>query len=151
MLIPVPYVAVMVALCWTSPHPPSLIAAQMITSNLLCSSWEQVGSKRTWWSCLAGLGRRQVRLNAPNMGQVLEFGPQPAVGLRGSQGRGPGTPAGSFAADCPAVFVRLQATVVCDLVLLYLDAKADVYWKEKFEEVRMGLLQREGVEFCKQI
>ncbi|NXX43825.1 P2RX6 protein, partial [Tricholaema leucomelas] len=26
------------------------------------------------------------------------------------------------------------ATVVCDLVLLYLDAKADVYWKEKFEE-----------------
>ncbi|KFW86722.1 P2X purinoceptor 6, partial [Manacus vitellinus] len=28
------------------------------------------------------------------------------------------------------------ATVVCDLVLLYLDAKADLYWKEKFEEVR---------------
>ncbi|KGL77547.1 P2X purinoceptor 6, partial [Tinamus guttatus] len=27
-------------------------------------------------------------------------------------------------------------TVVCDLVLLYLDAKADFYWKEKFEEVR---------------
>ncbi|NXW60722.1 P2RX6 protein, partial [Eurystomus gularis] len=26
------------------------------------------------------------------------------------------------------------ATVICDLVLLYLDAKADVYWKEKFEE-----------------
>ncbi|NXI41221.1 P2RX6 protein, partial [Galbula dea] len=26
------------------------------------------------------------------------------------------------------------ATVVCDLVLLYLDAKADIYWKEKFEE-----------------
>ncbi|NXO02932.1 P2RX6 protein, partial [Rhinopomastus cyanomelas] len=25
-------------------------------------------------------------------------------------------------------------TVVCDLVLLYLDTKADVYWKEKFEE-----------------
>lgn len=41
--------------------------------------------------------------------------------------------------------------MVCDLVLLYLDAKADVYWKEKFEEVRMGPLQREGVEFCKQI
>lgn len=28
--------------------------------------------------------------------------------------------------------------MVCDLVLLYLDAKADLYWKEKFEEVRMG-------------
>ncbi|XP_075289553.1 P2X purinoceptor 6 [Opisthocomus hoazin] len=27
------------------------------------------------------------------------------------------------------------ATVVCDLVLLYLDAKADFYWKEKFEEI----------------
>ncbi|NWR88985.1 P2RX6 protein, partial [Furnarius figulus] len=26
------------------------------------------------------------------------------------------------------------ATVVCDLVLLYFDAKADLYWKEKFEE-----------------
>ncbi|NWX77242.1 P2RX6 protein, partial [Alca torda] len=26
------------------------------------------------------------------------------------------------------------ATVVCDLVLLYLDVKADFYWKEKFEE-----------------
>ncbi|XP_049661904.1 P2X purinoceptor 6 isoform X3 [Accipiter gentilis] len=49
------------------------------------------------------------------------------------------------------ISVHGQATVVCDLVLLYLDAKADVYWKEKFEEVRMGLLQREGVEFCKQI
>ncbi|KFW65066.1 P2X purinoceptor 6, partial [Pygoscelis adeliae] len=49
---------------------------------------------------------------------------------------GPGTPAGSFTADCPAAFVCLQATVVCDLVLLYLDAKADFYWKEKFEEVR---------------
>jgi len=24
------------------------------------------------------------------------------------------------------------------MVLLYLDAKADLYWKEKFEEVRMG-------------
>uniref|UniRef100_A0A669PBR6 Purinergic receptor P2X 6 n=1 Tax=Phasianus colchicus TaxID=9054 RepID=A0A669PBR6_PHACC len=30
------------------------------------------------------------------------------------------------------------ATMVCDLVLLYLDAKADFYWKEKFEEVRMS-------------
>uniref|UniRef100_A0A8C9F0R6 Purinergic receptor P2X 6 n=1 Tax=Pavo cristatus TaxID=9049 RepID=A0A8C9F0R6_PAVCR len=30
------------------------------------------------------------------------------------------------------------ATMICDLVLLYLDAKADFYWKEKFEEVRMG-------------
>ncbi|NWW82897.1 P2RX6 protein, partial [Climacteris rufus] len=30
------------------------------------------------------------------------------------------------------------ATVICDLVLLYLDAKADLYWKEKFEEVRIG-------------
>ncbi|NXB79833.1 P2RX6 protein, partial [Donacobius atricapilla] len=30
------------------------------------------------------------------------------------------------------------ATMVCDLVLLYLDAKADLYWKEKFEEVRIG-------------
>ncbi|NWY04202.1 P2RX6 protein, partial [Nothoprocta ornata] len=29
-------------------------------------------------------------------------------------------------------------TVVCDLVLLYLDSKADLYWKEKFEEVRTG-------------
>lgn len=29
-----------------------------------------------------------------------------------------------------------QATVVCDLVLLYLDAKADFYWKEKFEEAK---------------
>ncbi|XP_074966304.1 P2X purinoceptor 6 isoform X2 [Phalacrocorax aristotelis] len=28
------------------------------------------------------------------------------------------------------------ATVVCDLVLLYLDAKADFYWKEKFEEAK---------------
>ncbi|XP_027751179.1 P2X purinoceptor 6-like isoform X3 [Empidonax traillii] len=28
------------------------------------------------------------------------------------------------------------ATVVCDLVLLYLDAKADLYWKEKFEEAK---------------
>ncbi|KAM8797546.1 P2X purinoceptor 6 [Eudromia elegans] len=27
-------------------------------------------------------------------------------------------------------------TVVCDLVLLYLDSKADVYWKEKFEEAK---------------
>ncbi|XP_009875680.1 PREDICTED: P2X purinoceptor 6-like, partial [Apaloderma vittatum] len=32
------------------------------------------------------------------------------------------------------ISVHGQATVVCDLVLLYLDAKADVYWKEKFEE-----------------
>uniref|UniRef100_A0A8C6NDZ7 P2X purinoceptor n=1 Tax=Melopsittacus undulatus TaxID=13146 RepID=A0A8C6NDZ7_MELUD len=30
------------------------------------------------------------------------------------------------------------ATVVCDLVLLYLDAKADFYWKEKFEEICNG-------------
>lgn len=45
----------------------------------------------------------------------------------------------------------LQATVVCDLVLLYLDAKADFYWREKFEEVRMGPLWREevGGKFCK--
>ncbi|XP_031448027.1 P2X purinoceptor 6 isoform X2 [Phasianus colchicus] len=28
------------------------------------------------------------------------------------------------------------ATMVCDLVLLYLDAKADFYWKEKFEEAK---------------
>ncbi|XP_009583513.1 PREDICTED: P2X purinoceptor 6-like [Fulmarus glacialis] len=28
------------------------------------------------------------------------------------------------------------ATVFCDLVLLYLDAKADFYWKEKFEEAK---------------
>nr|XP_047907261.1 P2X purinoceptor 6 isoform X3 [Anser cygnoides] len=28
------------------------------------------------------------------------------------------------------------ATVVCDLVLLYLDTKADFYWKEKFEEAK---------------
>ncbi|KAM7034424.1 P2X purinoceptor 6 isoform 3-T3 [Acridotheres tristis] len=27
------------------------------------------------------------------------------------------------------------ATMVCDLILLYLDAKADLYWKGKFEEV----------------
>uniref|UniRef100_A0A8B9BGM8 Purinergic receptor P2X 6 n=1 Tax=Anser brachyrhynchus TaxID=132585 RepID=A0A8B9BGM8_9AVES len=40
----------------------------------------------------------------------------------GAMGRGPGT----------------LATVVCDLVLLYLDTKADFYWKEKFEEVRTG-------------
>ena len=45
---------------------------------------------------------------------------------------------GSFTAGGPAASVCLQATVVCDLVLLYLDAKADFYWKEKFEEVRMG-------------
>lgn len=32
--------------------------------------------------------------------------------------------------------------MLCDLVLLYLDAKADFYWKEKFEEVRMGPLWR---------
>lgn len=76
-----------------------------------------------------------------------------AAGLGGSQGRGPGAPAGSFAADCPAAFVCLQATVVCDLVLLYLDAKADFYWKEKFEEVRMGPPQRGevGAKFCKRI
>ncbi|XP_051630125.1 P2X purinoceptor 6-like isoform X4 [Manacus candei] len=37
------------------------------------------------------------------------------------------------------------ATVVCDLVLLYLDAKADLYWKEKFEEVRVGPHGREKV------
>ncbi|XP_071619061.1 P2X purinoceptor 6 isoform X2 [Heliangelus exortis] len=45
------------------------------------------------------------------------------------------------------------ATVVCDLVLLYLDTKADMYWKEKFEEVRMGLLWRPeaGMKFCKHI
>ncbi|KFR08042.1 P2X purinoceptor 6, partial [Opisthocomus hoazin] len=43
---------------------------------------------------------------------------------------------GSFSAGGPAASVCLQATVVCDLVLLYLDAKADFYWKEKFEEVR---------------
>ncbi|NWR53514.1 P2RX6 protein, partial [Regulus satrapa] len=35
------------------------------------------------------------------------------------------------------------ATMVCDLVLLYLDAKADLYWKEKFEEVRIGSHGRE--------
>ncbi|NXW93849.1 P2RX6 protein, partial [Alopecoenas beccarii] len=34
------------------------------------------------------------------------------------------------------------ATALCDLVLLYLDAKAEFYWKEKFEEVRTGLLGR---------
>ncbi|XP_065502209.1 P2X purinoceptor 6 isoform X2 [Caloenas nicobarica] len=28
------------------------------------------------------------------------------------------------------------ATVLCDLVLLYLDAKAEFYWKEKFEEAK---------------
>ncbi|KAM6052034.1 P2X purinoceptor 6 isoform 2-T2 [Chlamydotis macqueenii] len=28
------------------------------------------------------------------------------------------------------------ATVLCDLVLLYLDAKADFYWQEKFEEAK---------------
>ncbi|NXV06796.1 P2RX6 protein, partial [Cettia cetti] len=37
------------------------------------------------------------------------------------------------------------ATMVCDLVLLYLDAKADLYWKEKFEEVRIGPHGREEV------
>ena len=84
---------------------------------------------------------------------MLEFGLQPAVGLGGSRGGGPGIPAGSVTADCPAAFVCLQATLVCDLVLLYLDAKADVYWKEKFEEVRMAPLWRDevGVKFCKQI
>ncbi|OXB76426.1 UNVERIFIED_CONTAM: hypothetical protein H355_014141 [Colinus virginianus] len=30
------------------------------------------------------------------------------------------------------------ATMICDLVLLYLDTKADLYWKEKYEEVRAG-------------
>ncbi|KFV20526.1 P2X purinoceptor 6, partial [Tauraco erythrolophus] len=49
---------------------------------------------------------------------------------------GAGAPAGGCTADCPAVLVCPQATVVCDLVLLYLDAKADFYWREKFEEVR---------------
>ncbi|XP_010014763.1 PREDICTED: P2X purinoceptor 6, partial [Nestor notabilis] len=34
------------------------------------------------------------------------------------------------------ISVHGQATVVCDLVLLYLDAKADFYWKEKFEEAK---------------
>ncbi|KFV62773.1 P2X purinoceptor 6, partial [Dryobates pubescens] len=52
------------------------------------------------------------------------------------QARGAGTAPGGLTADHPAAFVSLQATVVCDLVLLYLDAKADVYWQEKFEEVR---------------
>ncbi|XP_053938603.1 P2X purinoceptor 6 isoform X3 [Cuculus canorus] len=28
------------------------------------------------------------------------------------------------------------ATVICDLVLLYLDKEADLYWKEKFEEAK---------------
>ncbi|NWQ84443.1 P2RX6 protein, partial [Columbina picui] len=42
----------------------------------------------------------------------------------------------------PAAVVSPQATVLCDLVLLYLDAKAEFYWKEKFEEVRTGLLGR---------
>lgn len=28
------------------------------------------------------------------------------------------------------------ATIICDMVLLYLDAKADLYWKEKFEEAK---------------
>ncbi|KAL2298669.1 hypothetical protein Nmel_015675 [Mimus melanotis] len=32
------------------------------------------------------------------------------------------------------------ATIVCDLVLLYLDAKADLYWKGKFEESGVGVL-----------
>ncbi|XP_063207580.1 P2X purinoceptor 6 [Chroicocephalus ridibundus] len=35
------------------------------------------------------------------------------------------------------------ATVVCDLVLLYLDAKADFYWKEKFEEAKPPKGERE--------
>lgn len=43
------------------------------------------------------------------------------------------------------MFVCLQATIVCDLVLLYLDAKADLYWKGKFEEVRVGPHGREKV------
>ncbi|XP_010150651.1 PREDICTED: P2X purinoceptor 6-like, partial [Eurypyga helias] len=38
--------------------------------------------------------------------------------------------------SCLGGLARGQATVVCDLVLLYLDAKADFYWKEKFEEVK---------------
>uniref|UniRef100_A0A803VKY1 P2X purinoceptor n=1 Tax=Ficedula albicollis TaxID=59894 RepID=A0A803VKY1_FICAL len=37
------------------------------------------------------------------------------------------------------------ATMVCDLVLLYLDANADLYWKGKFEEVRIGSHGREKV------
>lgn len=49
---------------------------------------------------------------------------------------------GSFPSS---TFVCLQATMVCDLVLLYLDAKADIYWKEKFEEVRIGPHGREEV------
>uniref|UniRef100_A0A8B9UVL8 P2X purinoceptor n=1 Tax=Anas zonorhyncha TaxID=75864 RepID=A0A8B9UVL8_9AVES len=34
------------------------------------------------------------------------------------------------------ISVHGQATVVCDLVLLYLDTQADFYWKEKFEEAK---------------
>lgn len=65
--------------------------------------------------------------------QVLVSGSQLAAGHSRSS---------RVPSDCS----RLQATVVCDLVLLYLDAKADVYWKEKFEEVRRGLCQEVRLE-----
>lgn len=53
----------------------------------------------------------------------------------------------------PAAVVSPQATVLCDLVLLYLDAKAEFYWEEKFEEVRTGLLggAGAGVKFFEQM
>lgn len=75
-----------------------------------------------------------------------------AAGLGGSRGRG-GRCCGRRCRRRLPRSVCLQATVVCDLVLLYLDAKADFYWKEKFEEVRMGPLRRDevGVKFCKRV
>lgn len=65
--------------------------------------------------------------------QVLAFGLQLAAG----HGRSSRVPS-----DCSC----LQATMVCDLVLLYLDAKAEVYWKEKFEEVRRRLCREARLE-----
>lgn len=102
-----------------------------ILSDLLCSSWDQAGSERSQWSWLeAGLAHCPSKY------------PQLAAGLRGSQDGRPGIPVGRLPSS---MFVCLQATMVCDLVLLYLDAKADLYWKEKFEEVRRGPHGREEV------
>lgn len=94
----------------------------------------------------AALCRTALALRPRGAAQMIPSDPRGSgerVGAEGPAGaaRVAWAPAGTVTAD-PAAVVSPQATVLCDLVLLYLDAKAEFYWKEKFEEVRTGLLGR---------
>nr|XP_021143842.1 P2X purinoceptor 6 [Columba livia] len=122
--------------CWhrcSSPWGPCapLPALSFLLSVLILVPFVAVTAALCWTAlALRPRGAAQMIPSDPR-------GSGERVGAEGPAGaaRVAWAPAGTVSAD-PAAVVSPQATVLCDLVLLYLDAKAEFYWKEKFEEAK---------------